>query len=46
MGIFKKVVKAAGYGGDQVCKYCGEKKTVLSAYTCKGTTRTHKWIKQ
>jgi hypothetical protein len=46
MGIFKKAVKLAGYSGDQVCKFCGEKKTLLSTAVCKGTVRKHKWIKQ
>ncbi|MGE0568928.1 MAG: hypothetical protein AB7O73_13380 [Bacteroidia bacterium] len=47
MGLFNKIVGAAGYGGNQMCKYCKEKKTVMSTYACsKGINsgQPHKWI--
>ena len=47
MGIFKKVVKLAT-GGDQVCKYCGQKKSLMSSDVCRSGERQlkkHVWIK-
>lgn len=47
MGIFKKVVKLAT-GEDQVCKYCGQKKTLLSTEVCLSGERklsSHVWVK-
>lgn len=48
MGIFKSIVKTAGYGGDKVCKYCGEKKTVMSTAACdkgpSGKPKPHVWV--
>lgn len=32
-------------GGKKVCKNCGQTKTLLSTYTCPGTTKPHVWVK-
>lgn len=46
MGLFKKATKAAGYGGTKECKYCGQKKTIMSSYGCDASpTRKHVWVK-
>lgn len=45
MGLIRLLLRIAGFGGEQHCKNCGEKKTVLSSYTCKGTNKKHKWIR-
>lgn len=47
MGIFKKVIKLAT-GGDQVCKYCGQKKSLMSTDVCRSGERQlkkHVWVK-
>lgn len=33
------------FGGDKVCKNCGQKKSILSSYTCPGTSKPHVWVK-
>ena len=48
MGIFKKVVKLAGYGGSQECKFCGKTRNVASSGTCmarEGKPKPHVWVK-
>jgi|GEM_PF-1583825 len=48
MGLFKKVVKLAGYGGSQECKFCGRTRGVMSSDTCsarEGKPKPHVWVK-
>jgi hypothetical protein len=48
MGIFKKVIRLAGYGGSQECKFCGKTRSVASSSTCmsrEGRSKPHIWLK-